>query len=187
MIQDQEWFKGHNKAVLGEIKGEVMNDPLMGFDSFYYHPKHPPGPENTRKWLWKKIGGRIPLPMVETALKADITRREGRRPDSTLRGQDSLEGGCRVETGFMGVPWMGTLDAPVVKARLIGFIGTWFHGRLGKGEDSSVLSHVGWGDVHGLGRTDHDRDPYDLALLEVARNIAEDFPKVLGLWGWLAE
>ncbi|KAF2573166.1 hypothetical protein F2Q70_00002241 [Brassica cretica] len=25
-------------------------------------------------------------------------------------------------------------------------------------------------DVHGLGRTDHDRDPYDLALLEVARN-----------------
>ncbi|KAF3603527.1 hypothetical protein F2Q69_00035303 [Brassica cretica] len=42
-------------------------------------------------------------------------------------------------------------------------------------------------DVCGLGRTDHDRDPYDLALLEVARNVAEDFPKVLGLWGWLAE
>ncbi|KAF2576253.1 hypothetical protein F2Q70_00003095 [Brassica cretica] len=52
--------------------------------------------------------------MVETTLKADehtkITRREGRRPDSTLRGQDSLEGGCSVETGFMGVPWMGTLE-----------------------------------------------------------------------------
>ncbi|KAF2607873.1 hypothetical protein F2Q68_00044447 [Brassica cretica] len=35
-------------------------------------------------------------------------------------------------------------DAPVVRARLIGSIGTWFHGRLGKCEDSSVLSHVGW-------------------------------------------
>ena len=35
MIQDQEWFKGHKEAVLGEIKGEVMNDPLMGFDSCY--------------------------------------------------------------------------------------------------------------------------------------------------------
>ena len=32
-IQDQEWFEGHKGAVLGEIKGEDMNDPLMGFDS----------------------------------------------------------------------------------------------------------------------------------------------------------
>ncbi|KAF2567476.1 hypothetical protein F2Q68_00026219 [Brassica cretica] len=69
-------------------------------------------------------------------------------------------------------------DALVVRVRLIGFIGTWFHGRLGKCEDSSVLSHVGWDDVQGLGRTDHDRDLYDLALLEVARNVAEDFRKL---------
>ena len=34
-----------------------------------------------------------------------ITRREGRRPDSTLTGQDSLEGRCSVESGFMEVPW----------------------------------------------------------------------------------
>ncbi|KAF2578251.1 hypothetical protein F2Q68_00002863 [Brassica cretica] len=40
------------------------------------------------------------------------------------------------------------------------------------------------GDVHGLGRTDHDRDPYDLALLEVARNVAEDFPKVYLVFGF---
>ena len=32
-IQDQEWCEGHKEAVLGEINGEVMNDPLMGFDS----------------------------------------------------------------------------------------------------------------------------------------------------------
>ena len=32
-IQPQEWCEGHKEAVLGEIKGEVMNDPLMGFDS----------------------------------------------------------------------------------------------------------------------------------------------------------
>ena len=31
-IQDQEWCEGHKEAVLGEIKGEVMNDSLMGFD-----------------------------------------------------------------------------------------------------------------------------------------------------------
>ncbi|KAF3495316.1 hypothetical protein DY000_02052805 [Brassica cretica] len=30
------------------------------------------GPENTRKWSEKKIGGRISLPMAETALKADV-------------------------------------------------------------------------------------------------------------------
>ncbi|KAF3513027.1 hypothetical protein F2Q69_00003307 [Brassica cretica] len=30
------------------------------------------GPENTRKWSGKNIGGRIPLPMAETALKADV-------------------------------------------------------------------------------------------------------------------
>ncbi|KAF3549221.1 hypothetical protein DY000_02010203 [Brassica cretica] len=28
-IQDQEWFEGYKEAVLGEIKGEVMNDSLM--------------------------------------------------------------------------------------------------------------------------------------------------------------
>ena len=33
MIQDQEWFEGHKEAVLREIKGEIMNDPFMGFDS----------------------------------------------------------------------------------------------------------------------------------------------------------
>ncbi|KAF3549260.1 hypothetical protein DY000_02004014 [Brassica cretica] len=33
---------------------------------------HPPRPENTRKWSGKKIGGWIPLPMSETALKADV-------------------------------------------------------------------------------------------------------------------
>ncbi|KAF2588806.1 hypothetical protein F2Q70_00039040 [Brassica cretica] len=30
------------------------------------------GPENTHKWSGKKIGRRIPLPMAETALKADV-------------------------------------------------------------------------------------------------------------------
>ncbi|KAF3598550.1 hypothetical protein F2Q69_00035634 [Brassica cretica] len=40
--------------------------------------------------------------------------------------------------------WHGPQDALDVKARLIGPIGTWFHGRLGKCEDSSVLGHVGW-------------------------------------------
>ncbi|KAF2574773.1 hypothetical protein F2Q70_00002953 [Brassica cretica] len=48
-IQPQEWCDGHKEAVLGDIKGEVMNDPLMGFDSCRNHPRHPPGPENTRK------------------------------------------------------------------------------------------------------------------------------------------
>ncbi|KAF3579344.1 hypothetical protein DY000_02033841 [Brassica cretica] len=35
-------------------------------------------------------------------------------------------------------------DAPDDRARLIGSNGTWFHGRLGKCEDTSVLNHVGW-------------------------------------------
>ncbi|KAF2578249.1 hypothetical protein F2Q68_00002861 [Brassica cretica] len=33
---------------------------------------HPTRPENTHKWSGKKIGGWIPLPMSETALKADV-------------------------------------------------------------------------------------------------------------------
>ena len=37
-----------------------------------------------------------------------------RRLDSTLKGQDSLEGGCSAETGVMGVPWMGTLVRPLI-------------------------------------------------------------------------
>ncbi|KAF2576246.1 hypothetical protein F2Q70_00002949 [Brassica cretica] len=48
-IQPQEWCEVHKEAVLGEIKGEVMNDPLMGFDSCRHHQKHPPEPKNTRK------------------------------------------------------------------------------------------------------------------------------------------
>ena len=38
----------------------------------------------------------------------------------------------------------GSKDEPVVRARLIGSIGTWFLGRSDKFKDSSVLSHVGW-------------------------------------------
>ncbi|KAF2604101.1 hypothetical protein F2Q70_00025889 [Brassica cretica] len=66
-----------------------------------------------------------------------MVRREGRRPDSTLNGMNSLEGGCSVETGFMEVPWMGNLIA---------------------------LNH-GFGrfrnDAHGLSRAVHGQDPYD--------------------------
>ncbi|KAF3501883.1 hypothetical protein F2Q69_00042443 [Brassica cretica] len=100
---------------LSQEQGQSML-ACFGHVQEWFNSSRTSGPENTRKWLWKKIGGRIPLPMVETTLKADehtkITRREGRRPDSTLRGQDSLEGGCSVETGFMGVPWLGTLVRP---------------------------------------------------------------------------
>ncbi|KAF3507462.1 hypothetical protein F2Q69_00006756 [Brassica cretica] len=39
--------------------------------------------------------------------------REGRRPDSTLTGQDSLEGRCSVKSGFMGVPWKGGWVRPM--------------------------------------------------------------------------
>ena len=31
-IQDPWWCEGHKEAVLGEIKGEVMNDFLVAFD-----------------------------------------------------------------------------------------------------------------------------------------------------------
>ncbi|KAF2553101.1 hypothetical protein F2Q70_00026038 [Brassica cretica] len=84
--------------------------------------QHPTRSENTRKWPGNKIRGRIPLPMVETALKANVCRKavsralkegvmhdpwitkiEERRSDSTLRGQDSVEGGCSAEIGFIGV------------------------------------------------------------------------------------
>ena len=34
-IQPQELCEGHKEAVLGNIIGEVMNDPLMGFNSCY--------------------------------------------------------------------------------------------------------------------------------------------------------
>ncbi|KAF2566571.1 hypothetical protein F2Q70_00026011 [Brassica cretica] len=36
-----------------------------------------------------------------------------------------------VEVSKASTKWHGPQDAPVVRARLIGFIGTWFHGRLG--------------------------------------------------------
>ncbi|KAF2550292.1 hypothetical protein F2Q68_00033705 [Brassica cretica] len=36
------------------------------------------------------------------------------------------------------------LEPAASRGGLIGFIGTWFQGRLGKCEDSSVLSHVGY-------------------------------------------
>ncbi|KAF3579341.1 hypothetical protein DY000_02033842 [Brassica cretica] len=65
------------------------------------------GPENTRKWSGKKRDGRIPPPMAKIALKGkassmswehtQISRREGRRSDSTLNGMNNLEGGCSVE------------------------------------------------------------------------------------------
>ncbi|WZZ65040.1 hypothetical protein YC2023_076410 [Brassica napus] len=61
IIQDQEWCEGHKEVVLGQIKKEVMNAPLIGFDHCWQHPKHPPEPENTRKWSGKKRDGRIPL------------------------------------------------------------------------------------------------------------------------------
>ena len=32
-VQPQERCEGHKEAVLGDIRGEVMNDPLIGFDS----------------------------------------------------------------------------------------------------------------------------------------------------------
>ncbi|KAF3561680.1 hypothetical protein DY000_02014422 [Brassica cretica] len=110
----------------------------------------------------------------------EISRRKGRRTDSTLNGMNSLEGGCSVEPVSWEIngredgcdPWRDLIitggakdrlraiekskadtrwrgpqvlsrDAPVVRARLIGSIGTWFHGWLGKCEDSSVLRHVG--------------------------------------------
>ena len=34
-----------------------------------------------------------------------LVRREGGRLDSTLKGMNSLEDGCSIETGFMEVPW----------------------------------------------------------------------------------
>ncbi|KAF3500923.1 hypothetical protein F2Q69_00039349 [Brassica cretica] len=100
-IQPQEWCECHKEAVLGEIKGEVMNDPLMG----------------------KKRDGRIPLPMAKRALRREvssmswehtqISMREGRRPDSTPNGKDNLEGGCSAEIGLMGDQWKGTLVRPM--------------------------------------------------------------------------
>ncbi|KAF3506329.1 hypothetical protein F2Q69_00006705 [Brassica cretica] len=61
-------------------RGEVMNDFLVALiRDVITHP----GPENTRKW------------------------REGRRPDFTHNGMNSLEGRCSVESGFMGVPGTG--------------------------------------------------------------------------------
>ncbi|KAF3547720.1 hypothetical protein DY000_02006540 [Brassica cretica] len=69
--------------------------------------------------------------------------REGRRPNSTLNGMNSLEGGCSVETGFMEIPWMGNLIA---------------------------LNH-GFGrfrnDAHGLSRAVHGQDPYDPGMLVI--------------------
>ncbi|KAF2590517.1 hypothetical protein F2Q70_00038122 [Brassica cretica] len=43
-------------------------------------------------------------------------RREGRRPYSTLNGMNSLEGGCSVESGFMGVQWKGLLVRPMERS-----------------------------------------------------------------------
>ncbi|KAF3496346.1 hypothetical protein DY000_02053155 [Brassica cretica] len=37
------------------------------------HPKHPPGPENTRKYSGKNRDGRIPLPMAKRALRRETT------------------------------------------------------------------------------------------------------------------
>ncbi|KAG2308250.1 hypothetical protein Bca52824_027998 [Brassica carinata] len=42
-----------------------------------------------------------------------MVRGEGRRPDSTPKGQHSLKGGCSAETGSMGVPWNGREARPL--------------------------------------------------------------------------
>ncbi|KAF2554286.1 hypothetical protein F2Q68_00034587 [Brassica cretica] len=42
-----------------------------------------------------------------------IPRREGRRPDFTLIGMNSLEDRCSVETGLMEVPWKGSGVRPL--------------------------------------------------------------------------
>ncbi|KAF3558331.1 hypothetical protein F2Q69_00016259 [Brassica cretica] len=86
-----------------------LTTPNLHLDSVLIFPKSRNliGPENTRKWSGKKRDGRIPPPMAKIALKGkassmswehtQISRREGRRSDSTLNGMNNLEGGCSVE------------------------------------------------------------------------------------------
>ncbi|KAF2574774.1 hypothetical protein F2Q70_00002952 [Brassica cretica] len=54
-----------------------------------------------------KIALRGEVPGKAVSWELGTTLRKGRRPDSTLNGMNSLEGGCSVESGFMGVPWKG--------------------------------------------------------------------------------
>ncbi|KAG2298827.1 hypothetical protein Bca52824_035299 [Brassica carinata] len=42
-----------------------------------------------------------------------MVRGEGRRPESTPKGQHNLKGGCSAETGSMGVPWNGREARPL--------------------------------------------------------------------------
>ncbi|KAF2551350.1 hypothetical protein F2Q68_00033373 [Brassica cretica] len=104
---------------------------------------------NTRKYPGEEGEGRTPLSMARTALKADVVQKS---VSWEFKGRD--------ERPLHGSYHCCKRHKCIV--RLIGSVGTRFHGWLGKCEDSSVLSHVGWNDVHGLGRTDHDRDSYDM-------------------------
>ncbi|KAF2578250.1 hypothetical protein F2Q68_00002862 [Brassica cretica] len=71
---------GHGQSVW-DCFGHVQE----WFDSF-----RASGPENTRKWSGKKIGGRIPLPMAETALKADKLQRSSVGKSLRLKSLVSL-------------------------------------------------------------------------------------------------
>ena len=45
-----------------------------------------------------------------------LVRREGERLDSTLKGMNSLEDGCSIETGFMEVPWKEGWERTMVRS-----------------------------------------------------------------------
>ncbi|KAF3521905.1 hypothetical protein F2Q69_00050445 [Brassica cretica] len=74
-IQYQNVFKGNKEAILREIKRGVENDPLMSFDYCLSRPMLTLHPYNTLKPPGEELEVRNALPMVETALKADVCRK----------------------------------------------------------------------------------------------------------------
>ncbi|KAG5414833.1 hypothetical protein IGI04_002400 [Brassica rapa subsp. trilocularis] len=105
-IQPQKWCEGHKEAVLGEIRGEVMNDPLIVRGEEGWPDSTSYGQESLKErgvWECSFMGvGNDPASSISWE-HTQITMREGRRPDSTPNGIDSLEGGCSAEISFMGV------------------------------------------------------------------------------------
>ncbi|KAF2607460.1 hypothetical protein F2Q68_00044338 [Brassica cretica] len=115
-----------------------MNAPLIGFDHCWQHPKHPPEPENTRKWSGMKRDGRIPL--------SKAWKFKGRDEQPLYGSYHYWRNGAHGLSRAVHDQDPYGPDAPDVRARLIGSIGTLFHGRLGAGRSIWQLA-IAWSEL----------------------------------------
>ncbi|KAG5375333.1 hypothetical protein IGI04_039929 [Brassica rapa subsp. trilocularis] len=138
----------------GTAVGDSLNRPLSLISDHSGRFLHP---ETQR--IQRKIQrvGRIPnpRPMVASSVSwkhTQVVRREGGRLDSTLKGMNSLEDGCSIETGFMEVPWKESSDGTFVMRQEVNTTGFEDESFVSGGDLSCPRSWIGssgWTAVQG--------------------------------------